>query len=341
MPTTPYKALPLPTQGVTTTWGDALNNFPFALLDSMLGGITTKTLSASNVILTVAESQTLAVRFTGAITANIVVTTVCQGFTLIENLTSGSFTVSVTNSVTYGGTAVGTPVVIPQGGGYVVLSDAVNGSRLVLPATASGAATVGRIADFPGTTVPYGWLKGNGALVSRASYPALWAYANASGNIQTDADWIANKTYGCFSTGDTTTTFRLPDLRGYFRRSWADDNTASPDYGRAAGSFQDAIVLNHIHPVTVTDNHYHFSFSDVSRTFGGGSLLSSNYPYREVAITNFLTNYSIWGSSTVPTVGRTSTSQNPPTAVTTSNTGGSATENRPQNIAVMTCISYL
>lgn len=322
MPTTTFKALPLPTQGVTTTWGDALNNYPFVYIDSMLGGITTKSLSSGAVALTAAESRTLILRLTGTITADVLVTTLCQGFTLVENLTSGSFTVTMTNAITYGGTAVGTPVTIPQGGGYVVVSDAVNGSRLVLPAAgASGAASAGRVCEFPGITVPTGWLKMNGALVSRASYPALWAYANASGNLQTDANWVANAMYGCFSSGDGSTTFRLPDGRSYFRRGWADDATLSQDYGRTCGSYQAQSIESHSHTGSTgneSNTHTH-PYGRYGSLVGGGS------------------GSGVWYNTANGT-----TSANTQTHThnfTTNLTGG--TQTKPQNIAMMVCIAYV
>jgi microcystin-dependent protein len=304
--------------------------------------MTTKTLAATDLPLTAAESRTAILRFTGVLTADVLVTTLCQGFTFVENLCSGAFNVTFTNALTYGGAGVGTPVTIPQGGGYVVASDAVNGSRLVLPTTGTGAATAGRIGEFPGTTVPTGWLKANGALVSRASYSALWAFAAASGNLQTDANWVANSMYGCFSSGDGSTTFRLPDLRGYFRRGWADDATGNQDYGRTCGTYQDQSVANHIHPVTVTDaGHRHFSFNVTDSVSGPfPTLTNANYPIYRREITSYYSNYTIAGNTTAPTIGLTSLSVTGITAVTTNNTGGTA-QNRPQNVALMVCISYL
>jgi len=72
-----------------------------------------------------------------------------------------------------------------------------------------------------GTTPPPGYLKENGALVSRASFPALTAFALASGNIVSEATWLAGST-GAFSTGDLSTTFRIPDARGEFIRAFDD-----------------------------------------------------------------------------------------------------------------------
>ena len=52
MVATAYKAINLPVQSVTVTWGDALNNGPFADLDMMIAGIVTKTLTTGALALT-------------------------------------------------------------------------------------------------------------------------------------------------------------------------------------------------------------------------------------------------------------------------------------------------
>ena len=54
----------------------------------------------------------------------------------------------------------------------------------------------------------------------------------------TDAIWnvAANFAWGSFSSGDLTTTFRLPDLRGEFLRFW--DDGRGVDAGRTMGSWQ-------------------------------------------------------------------------------------------------------
>lgn len=54
-----------------------------------------------------------------------------------------------------------------------------------------------------------------GQTVSRASYPALAAFALASGVIVDDATWLAQPMHRTkFSSGDGASTIRLPDLRG-------------------------------------------------------------------------------------------------------------------------------
>ncbi|MBN4944844.1 tail fiber protein [Stenotrophomonas maltophilia] len=71
-------------------------------------------------------------------------------------------------------------------------------------------------------TPPEGWLRCNGADVSRTTYAALFAaigtrFGSANGS-----------------------TFRLPDLRGEFIRGW--DNGRGLDPGRSFGSMQDDAI---------------------------------------------------------------------------------------------------
>ncbi len=86
----------------------------------------------------------------------------------------------------------------------------------------------GAIAYFPHATVPFGWLKANGAAVSRTVYANLFA--------------LIGTTYGA---GDGRTTFNLPDLRGEFVRSW-DDGRAI-DRNRVLGSSQGDELKSHRH----------------------------------------------------------------------------------------------
>ena len=78
---------------------------------------------------------------------------------------------------------------------------------------------VGEVCFFGMTTAPAGFLKANGAAVSRTTYAALFT--------------AIGTTYG---VGDGSTTFNLPDLRGEFMRGW--DDGRGVDSGRAIGSAQ-------------------------------------------------------------------------------------------------------
>ncbi|MBG3876672.1 phage tail protein, partial [Desulfovibrio oxamicus] len=101
-----------------------------------------------------------------------------------------------------------------------------------------GGMPIGMTFWWPGTQPPAGSLAINdGPLLLRAAYPQLWAMAQASGNIITEAAWQAQaavqSSVGAFSSGDGATTFRCPRLRDFVRG-------ADPSGGRAVGAWQDA-----------------------------------------------------------------------------------------------------
>jgi|WetSurMetagenome_2_1015567.scaffolds.fasta_scaffold00298_34 hypothetical protein len=190
-----------------------------------------------------------------------------------------------------------------------------------LAARAGVPTTVGMVVPFVGTTVPTGWLECAGQLVLRASYPGLWTYAQASGTIVSDADWTTNKAYGCFSTGNGTTTFRLPDIRQMYIVGWAHDRTGLADDGRSAGIYQDASNLAHTHTGTTgTESATH------THTVGG--INSGSYAYQVSG-----------GSVTIGTATTSVESATHTHNITTASSGG--TRNVPQNISMMYCISYL
>lgn len=97
------------------------------------------------------------------------------------------------------------------------------------------------------TAAPTGFVKENGALLSRATFPRLWAFAAASANIVSEAGWAGGST-GSFSSGDLTTTFRVPDARGEFIRAY--DDGRGVDAGRAIGLHQADENKAHTHAVT-------------------------------------------------------------------------------------------
>lgn len=101
-----------------------------------------------------------------------------------------------------------------------------------------------------GATLPSGRVACAGQVLNRATYPELWAYAQAQGATVADASWSATPT--AFSTGDGTTTFRMPDLRGEFFRGW--DNGRGIDAGRAIRTQQAQQVQQHKHATSSGSN---------------------------------------------------------------------------------------
>lgn len=122
-------------------------------------------------------------------------------------------------------------------------------------------AAIGQIVFEARTSARAGYLKLNGALLKRADYPALWAYAQASGALRKDADWLANQ-WGAFSSGDGQTTFRLPEVRGEALRCW--DDGRGVDKGRAIGSWQDSQNRSHSHKASAANggDHAHSGWTD-------------------------------------------------------------------------------
>lgn len=86
----------------------------------------------------------------------------------------------------------------------------------------------GTLFWWPNPTPPSGWLKRNGAPVSRTTYGALFA--------------VLGTVYGA---GDGSSTFNLPDDRAIFIRGW--DDGRNWDTGRVFGSQQGDQNQTHTH----------------------------------------------------------------------------------------------
>lgn len=112
---------------------------------------------------------------------------------------------------------------------------------------AAGTVPVGAIVAFAATAAPTGYVKAAGVLLSRATYANLWAHAQASGALVSDATWLAGRP-GAWSTGDGSTTFRTPNFRGLFMRGHHDGSaTYESDTGVALGQFRDSQNKAHTH----------------------------------------------------------------------------------------------
>lgn len=129
--------------------------------------------------------------------------------------------------------------------GILIYLTALSSLLLLNPASAADPSTVqpGTIEFYTGVVPPTGRIKANGASLSRTTYAALWSFAQVSGNL---AGSQALKTAGQFGPGDGSSTFTIPDLRGYFMRAF--DDTAGIDPGRAFGSTQGDAFKSHSHP---------------------------------------------------------------------------------------------
>lgn len=166
-----------------------------------------------------------------------------------------------------------------------------------------GIVPTGSVIHVTANSAPTGYLKVNGATLSRTAYAGLWAYAQGSGNLAASE---AGKPRGQFGPGDGATTFTIPDARGDFIRSWSDGSTI--DSGRTLGSFQDHALQTHNHRIDVNRN----------LAYAGGGGRANDAPDVNDA-------YSGNGG-----IDRTSAPV----------TGNTAAETRPRNIAWLACIKY-
>lgn len=179
----------------------------------------------------------------------------------------------------------------------------------------------GAIQYFTQSSAPAGWLKANGAAVSRKDYANLFAAIGTS-----------------YGTGDGNTTFNLPDFRGEFFRCW--DDGRGLDKGRLLGSWQDSENKSHQHSGTTSasGSHQHGGTTDwngqhthpVGRTGGGnGTQAAKSFSDSGGEIAGagnhahtFTTSWS--GEHTHP--------------FWTAWVGG--VESRPRNVALLVCIKY-
>jgi hypothetical protein len=70
--------------------------------------------------------------------------------------------------------------------------------------------------------MPAGFVAADGQLLSRATYPDAWAGVNAGNVPKTiESDWLGNAVVrACYTDGDLSTTFRMPDYNGKAAGSW-------------------------------------------------------------------------------------------------------------------------
>lgn len=131
-----------------------------------------------------------------------------------------------------------TSFLLAQRGRVTLVSDGVSG-WVILAGDVSSSLPPGTILETSMMTALPGTVAANGALLSRSTYPALFAAANAGGLV-TEAAWTAGD-WGRYSVGDGSTTFRIPDYRGEFRRG--ADASRGVDAGRTIGSYQKPSVV--------------------------------------------------------------------------------------------------
>ena len=177
------------------------------------------------------------------------------------------------------------------------------------------AVPTGSVHMMATTTAPSGYLKCNGAAVSRTTYADLFA--------------IIGTTHG---EGDGSSTFNVPDLRGEFVRGW--DDGKGTDNTRSFASFQHSNNGAHSHSTSATTtispaNHNHVFPGDdqlggqANNQGGWTNRTTGNFPYDARSSTS--------GGGIIYRTSDESLSA--ATTVTVHQDGGN--EARPRNIAMM------
>lgn len=166
--------------------------------------------------------------------------------------------------------ATGDRVLLLQKGNAFIAIARLSGNSAV------GFMPVGSLTMFAGTTVPNGWLLANGATLSRAAYPALFA--------------VIGTTYGAPSG----TQFSLPNLSNRFP---VGTGTRSPgDSGGAESvTLTAAQMPSHTH---TTPDHTHTLSHTHSVPRGGGATTVASGTGASVASTASTTTGSASTSTT-------------------------------------------
>jgi len=186
-------------------------------------------------------------------------------------------------SIIYGN-ANGDPTELAVGTGVLT----GNGTDISFAAAAGDGVPTGTVMYHAANTPPADFIKANGAAVSRSTYSSLFAAIGTT-----------------FGTGDGSSTFNVPDLRGEFPRGW--DDSRGVDSSRAFGSAQLDAFQGHDHSMSSAVNFG----SPHNRVMSGQGTFSV-----QAIGTNAISSHGSYG------------------------TARPASETRPRNIALLACIKY-
>jgi len=224
------------------------------------------------------------------------VTATTTEFNKLAGLTSSTTELNQLDSITrgsilYGNSSAATARLAKGSANTVLTSDGTD-IAWAAPATPVGVVPTGTVIYHAANTPPTDFIKANGAAVSRSTYSALFTAIGTT-----------------FGTGDGSSTFNVPDLRGEFMRGW--DDSRGVDSGRSFGSSQ----------ADEFESHQHI----------GGFARANGFSYSSgrygVDISGTGTQFSSSSSGTLTLV-----------YAKTSLVGD--TETRPRNIALLACIKY-
>lgn len=162
----------------------------------------------------------------------------------------------------------------------------------LVSATSQSLVPAGAVMPFAMNLAPSGWLAADGTAVSRSTYATLFA--------------AISTTHG---SGDGSTTFNLPDLRGIFVRGSGSQTISGVTYNKTFAAKEGDAFQGHRHNITP---------SGYGSAYSSGTVIG-NYDVTSLAGTGQTTN---------------------PITDGTNGTPRTASETRPANIALLYCIKF-
>lgn len=157
-----------------------------------------------------------------------------------------------TDDFQFGGKTV-TEIILGQGEQIMMLTDPANG--FLVFSSSSTILQAGKFVDAYDTDIEPNTMNCDGAVLDRDIYKRLWQAVQDMPVtvLVSEATWLSNiSNQGCFSTGDGSTTFRLPRIysAGVFKAADGTDRVPGQYEADLVGEFDTTIPI----PTANTDS---------------------------------------------------------------------------------------
>ena len=205
-----------------------------------------------------------------------------QGYGDFGNSKTGNYTLSATSNI-YGKSNTVTPE-----------NYALKLILKALPTPPSNAVPTGTILDYTANSAPDGYIMANGAELSRTTFAKLYRWALAN-NLIIDQASIPTTAHGFYGSGDGSTTFTIPDLRGVHKRG---SDLASNRGGVSLGGYLADGLPDHQHKPL----YIHSSSSDNGGSEKTAWVMSDNSGSKGIctysdSYTGYVSGNSIYGKA--------------------------------------------
>lgn len=185
-----------------------------------------------------------------------------------------------------------------------------------MTAAIAAAMPAGSVVPFCGTSAPSGWLFCYGQTVSRTTYPALFSAIGTT-----------------FGSGDGSTTFGLPDLRG--RVIAGKDDMG----GSAASRLSASVAGSTLGAVGGAETHTLTSAQIPAHTHTASTNTVADHTHSSITGTGSMSNISTGGATVVGTTNSTgntgSAGSHSHTVTVAANTGGDGAHNNTQPTIIL------